>query len=99
MIYSTSIDFARFEPVNYLWPQLIEKLGLDKAQMAARQALDLQSMSGSLKTMPVLLYETCGLALVNIDLFQKNTGFSCHGEGLILILSTKDILVQLLHQV
>ena len=99
MIYSTSIDFTKFEPVNYLWPQLIERLGLDKAQMAVHQALDLQRMNGSNKTMPVLLFETCGLALVNVDLVQKNTGFSCHGERLILILSTKDNLVQLLHQI
>ena len=99
MIYSTSIDFTKFEPVNYLWPQLIERLGLDKAQMAAHQALDLQRMNGSHKTMPVLLFETCGLALVHVDLVKKNTGFSCHGEHLILILSTKDNLVQLLHQI
>ena len=99
MIYSTSIDFTKFEPVNYLWPHLIDSLGLYKAQMAAHQALDLQRINGSHKTMPVLLFETCGLALGNVDLVQKNTGFSCHGEHLILILSTKDNLVQLLHQI
>ena len=99
MTYLSTVNLAECKPVNYLWPQLVEKIGLEKAQKAARQALDLQRMNGSHKTMPVLLFETCGLALVNVDLVQKNTGFSCHGERLILILSTKDNLVQLLPQI
>ena len=99
MTYFSSIDFAGVQTVNYLWPQLVERLGLDKAQKAAHQALDLQRMNHNYKTIPVLLYETCGIGLVNIDLLRRNTGYTCYGEGLILILSTKDALVQLLHKV
>ncbi len=99
MTYSSSIDLAEYQPVNYLWPQLVEKLGIDKAQKAARQALDLQRMNGDIRTLPVLLFETCGLALVNIDLVRQNIGFSCHGEDMVLILSTQKNLVQLLREI
>ncbi len=99
MTLFSSGDFAEFQTVNYLWPQLVEKLGLDKAQKAAHQALDLQRMNGNHKTIPVLLYETCGIALLNVDLLRKDTGYTCRGEDLILILSTKDNSVQLLHKV
>ena len=98
MTYFSSVDFAGAQSVNYLWPQLVEKLGLDKAQKAAHQALDLQRMNGNHQTIPVLLYETCGIALVNIDLIRRNTDYLCHGKCLILILSTKDALIQLLHK-
>ena len=99
MIYSSGFDFAECRPVNHLWPQLVEKLGIEKAQKAARQALDMQRMNGNLRTLPVLLFETCGLALASIDLIRKNTGFSCRGEDMVLILSTKDSLIQLLLEI
>ena len=92
------IEFSGCMPVNYLWPNLIEKIGLEKAQRASRQALDLQSMHGNLSTLPVLLFETCGLALASIELIRCNTGLSCYGDSMILILSTKDNLVQLLRE-
>ncbi len=98
MLYPSNFDLSVFQPVNYLWPQLVDKLGVEKAQHAVRQALDLQRMNGSLRTLPVLLFETCGLALVNIDLIRKNTGFPCHGNNMILILSTKEQSFQLLHE-
>ena len=99
MIYSSTIDFAECQPVNYLWPRLVDRLGIDKSQKAARQALDLQRMTGDIGTLPVLLFETCGLALTSIDLIRKNTGFSCYGKDMVLILSTKGSLIQLLQEI
>ena len=98
-MHSSSIDFSECLPVNNLWPQLVEKLGLDKAQNAARQALDLQRMNGDLRTIPVLLFETCGLALASLDSVRRDTGFSCSGKDMVLILSTKQHLVQLLQEI
>ena len=98
MIYSFQTDLAECKPVNYLWPQLVEKLGVEKSQKAVSQALDLQRMYGSSDTLPVLLYETCGLALVNVELVRRSIGFSGEGEVMILLLSTKNSLVQLLHR-
>ncbi len=99
MSHTSPIDLSQYNPVNYLWPQFVEKLGLDRAQRAVIQALDLQHMHGSISTMPVLFSETCGLALVNINSVRVKTGFPCYGDGLVLIVSIKDNLVQLLCEV
>ena len=50
---------------NDLWPDFINKVGFIKANIAVRQSLDLQRMQGSNSTLPVLILETCGTALVN----------------------------------
>ncbi len=93
------IDFAGCSPVNHLWPQLVERLGIEKAKHAVFQALDLQRMHGIEGTLPVLLVETCGLALVRMDLLRNQIGLPCHGESMVLILSTKEKVVQLLQGV
>ena len=61
------LDLASFTPVNDLWPQLVERLGLERSGRAVRQALDLQAMRGDATTLPVLLLETCGLALIHAE--------------------------------
>ncbi len=99
MVYFPNLELAECIPVNYLWPKFVEELGIDRAQKAVHQALDLQRMQGTLGTLPVLLFETCGLALARIDLIRKKTGLSCHSEGMVLILSTKESLFQLLREV
>lgn len=91
----SSIDFASCEPVNDLWPSLVETLGLERSQRAVRQALDLQAMSGSASTVPVLFCETCGLALASTDLLREQTGLNSHGDRFVLLLSTRSATVQL----
>ena len=54
----SSLDFSTFAPANHLWQRLVERLGLDKAQCAVHQALDLQGMHGNVGTLPVLIFET-----------------------------------------
>ena len=95
----SSIDFSACEPVNGLWPSLVERLGLEKAQRAARQALDLQQMSGHGGTLPVLFCETCGLALASTDLLREQIGLNAHGERMVLLYSSRSQEVQLLQHV
>ena len=92
----SSIDFSACEPVNGLWPSLVERLGLERAQRAARQALDLQQMSGHGGTLPVLFCETCGLALASTDLLREQIGLNAHGERMVLLYSSRSQEVQLL---
>ena len=92
------IAFAGCTPVNHLWPQLVERLGMDKSQRAVRQALDLQGMQGHAATLPVLLVETCGVALASTELLRHQTGLACHGEHMVLLLNRREEEVQLLQQ-
>ncbi len=96
MTKKLKFNFSEFEHVNHLWPCFVEKLGLFKAQQAVRQAADLQRMNGDNDTIPVLLVETCGIALANIHLLHHQTGFSFYDKGMLLILSKKEKLFQLL---
>ena len=89
-------DFAACLPVNHLWPAFVDRLGVDRAQRAVRQALDLQGMRGHDGTLPVLFTETCGLALARTDLVREQTGLNAHGERMVLLLSVREQTVQLL---
>ena len=92
------LDFAALTPVNHLWPAFVERLGTDKAKRAVRQALDLQGMRGHDGTLPVLFVETGGLALVSTDLVREQTGLNAHGDRMVLLLSSRDQVIQLLQQ-
>ena len=98
MTNSSSIDLSKCKLVNHLWPQFVERLGIAKAHIAIGQAFDLQRMQGEKGTLPVLLIETCGLALFSIDALHSQTGLVCHGQGMVLIISTKEKLIQLLKE-
>ena len=89
-------DFAACLPVNHLWPAFVDRLGVDRAQRAVRQALDLQGMRGHDGTLPVLFTETCGLALARTDLVREQTGLNAHGERMVLLLSVREQTIQLL---
>ena len=94
-----SLDLSRCEPVNELWPNFVAHLGIDKAQQAVKQAIDLQIMYGNEKTIPMLIIETCGIALVNTDLLHAQTGFACFEDRMVLIFSSKNKFIQLLYEV
>ena len=81
---------------NDLWPEFINKIGFIKAKLAVRQSLDLQRMQGSASTMPVLILETCGTALVNSQAVKTYIGLSCLEQGMVLIFSSKLNSIQLL---
>ena len=93
-----NFDFVNCEHVNYLWPDLVERLGSAKAQVAVRQAIDLQLMQGNKNTLPVLLFETCGVALTNVQTLYKNTGLSLYDRNTLVLLSTKNMFFQILYE-
>ena len=81
---------------NDLWPDFINKIGFIKANLAIRQSLDLQRMQGSPSTLPVLILETCGTALVNAQAVKTYIGLSYMDQGMVLIFSSKFNSIQLL---
>ena len=81
---------------NDLWPDFINKIGFIKAKLAVRQSLDLQSMQGSNLTIPVLILETCGTALINANSVKSYIGLSYLDKGMVLIFSSKIKAIQLL---
>jgi hypothetical protein len=90
-------DLAAATPVNALWPELVERLGLERSARAARQALDLQAMRGRPGTLPLLLVETCGVGLVERERLRAVTGLPVpQGEGVVLLFSRNRMLLQLL---
>ena len=46
---TVQIEFSKYELVNFLWPELIEDYGFDKARKIVSQAIDLQKMNGTKK--------------------------------------------------
>ena len=93
---SSFFDFDNCSLSNELWPNFINKIGISKAKLAVRQALDLQKMQGSSFTLPVLILETCGTALVNSEVIKTNIGLSYIEQGMLLIYSNKLKEIQLL---
>ena len=81
---------------NELWPDFINKIGFVKANLAVRQSLDLQRMQGSTSTLPVLILETCGCALVESEAVKIYIGLSYLEQGMVLIFSSKLNAIQLL---
>ena len=81
---------------NDLWPVFINKIGFIKAKLAVTQSLDLQRMQGSDLTIPVLILETCGTALVNANAIKTYIGLSYLEPGMVLIFSSKIKAIQLL---
>ena len=81
---------------NDLWPDFINNIGFIKANLAVRQSLDLQRMQGSTSTLPVLILETCGTALVNSQAVKTYIGLSYMEPEMVLIFSNKLNAIQLL---
>jgi len=80
---------------NDLWPNFVNKIGFINAKLAVRQSLDLQRMQGSNSTIPVLILETCGTALVNSHAVKTYIGLSYLEQGMVLIFSSKLNSIQL----
>ena len=94
----SSFNLDKCSLSNDLWPNFINKIGFTKANLAVRQALDLQRMQGSNLTIPVLIIETCGAALVNSKAVKTYIGLSYFDEGMVLIFSSKLYTIQLLRE-
>ena len=94
---SSFLNFDKCLLSNDLWPNFINKIGIFKAKLAVRQALDLQRMQGSSSTLPVLILETCGTALVDSKVIKTYIGLTYLKQGMLLIYSNKLKSIQLLH--
>ncbi len=95
---SSFLKFDKCFLSNDLWPHFINEIGIFKAKIAVRQALDLQRMQGTSSTLPVLIMETCGTALVNSQIVKTHIGLSYVDQGMILIYSNKLKSLQLLRE-
>ena len=93
---SSFLDFDTCLLSNELWPDFINKIGIFKAKSAVRQARDLQIMQGTIATLPVLILETCGTALVNSNVIKTHIGLTYIDQGMLLIYSKKLNSIQLL---
>jgi len=96
MINTSPFNLDECSLSNDLWPNFISKIGFLKARLAIRQSLDLQRMQGSKLTIPVLILETCGTALVNTEVIKNYIGLSFLEPGIVLIFSSKMKAIQLL---
>ncbi len=93
---TSNFNFNECSLSNELWPNFINKIGFIKANLAIRQSLDLQIMQGSTSTIPVLILETCGTALVNSKAVKTYIGLSYLEQGMVLLFSSKLKAIQLL---
>jgi len=93
---SSNFNLDKCSLSNDLWPDFINKIGFIKAKLAVRQSLDLQRMQGTTSTLPVLILETCGTALVDSQAVKSSIGLSCLDQGMVLIFSRKLNAIQLL---
>ncbi|MEY2645516.1 MAG: hypothetical protein RLZZ611_2165 [Cyanobacteriota bacterium] len=83
------LDLASGTPVNHLWGELVERLGLERSTRAARQALDLQAMRGNPGTVPLLLVETCGVGLVERVELRAATGLPVPEQNAVVLLFSR----------
>ena len=94
-----SLEFSKFSSVNYLWSDLIENYGFERAKKLISQANDLQRMNGlSDITMPIVFTSTGGLALISIDLLEKNAYFDKKQGNKVLIFNPKKKTFQILYE-
>ena len=93
---SSFFNFDECSLSNELWVDFIDKIGFLKAKSAVRQALDLQRMQGSNLTLPVLILETCGTALVSSHAIKNFIGLSYVHQEMVVIFSSKLNAIQLL---
>ena len=93
------IELSDFSSVNNLWPELIENFGFEKAKKLISQANDLQKMNGIEEaTMPIVFIGTGGLALISINLLEKNINIEKRKGKKVLIFSPKKKTFQILYE-
>ena len=93
------IELSDFSSVTNLWSELIENFGFEKAQKLISQANDLQRMNGLDEiTMPIVFIGTGGLALIAINLVEKNINFEQREGKKVLIFNPKNKTFQILYE-
>ena len=93
------IEFSKYELVNFLWPELIEDFGFDKAKKIISQAIDLQKMNGTKSsTMPIIFSGTGGLALIPLQMLEKEYSKINYKDNQVLIFNLKKKSFQILNE-
>ena len=95
---TVQIEFSKYELVNFLWPELIEDYGFDKARKIVSQAIDLQKMNGTKNTMPIIFSGTGGLALIPIKILEKENFEISYKDNQVLIFNLKRKSFQILNE-
>ena len=97
---SIQIEFSKYEAVNFLWSELIEHYGFERAKKIISQAIDLQKMNGCKNiTMPIIFSGTGGLALIPIKSLKEETLKANLNENQVLIFNPKKKSFQILNEV
>ena len=96
---TVQIEFSKYELVNFLWSELIEDYGFDKARKIVSQANDLQKMNGKKNnTMPIIFSGTGGLALIPIQMIEKEDFKITYKDNQVLIFNLKRKSFQILNE-
>jgi len=96
---TVQIEFSKYESVNSLWSELIEDYGFDKARKIVSQAIDLQKMNGTKNnTMPIIFSGTAGLALIQIQMLEKEDVKISYKDNQVLIFNLKRKSFQILNE-
>ena len=97
---SLNLEFSKYESVNFLWSELIEHYGFEKAKKIVSQAIDLQKMNGNKNmTVPIIFSGTGGLALIPIQSLKEQTTKNTFKENQVLIFNLKKKSFQILNEV
>ena len=92
-------EFSKYELVNFLWSELIEDYGFDKAKKIVSQAIDLQKMNGTKNsTMPIIFSGTGGLALIPLQILEKEDFKINYKDNQVLIFNLKRKSFQILNE-
>ena len=96
---SIQFEFSKYESVNFLWSELIEHYGFEKAKKIVSQDIDLQKMNSNKNfTMPIIFSGTGGLALIPIEILQENYLKNNFKENQVLIFNLKKKSFQILNE-
>ena len=93
------IEFSKYESVDFLWSELIEHYGFERAKKIVSQAIDLQKMNGNSNvTIPIIFSGTGGLALIPIKSIREESLKNNFKENQVLIFNLKKKSFQVLNE-
>ena len=96
---SIKIEFSKYELVDFLWSELIENYGFERAKKIVSQAIDLQKMNGKKNiTLPIIFSGTGGSALISIELLKKQDFISSFKDTQLLIFNLKNKSFQIIKE-
>ena len=93
------IEFSQYQSVNFIWSELIEDYGFHRAKKIVSQAIDLQKMNGTKSsTMPIIFSGTGGLALIPLQMLEKEYSKINYKDNQVLIFNLKKKSFQILNE-